>query len=91
VQGGDQFDDRCGGRREPALEEGGEVLNVGHGDDRRLGLGIEVRAPGQQRVVDHVDGDLVLLAILGRREQPAARRASVVGSALAGCGAGHRA
>ena len=43
------------------------TLAIGH--DRRLGFVVEVRAPGQQRVVDHVDGDLVLVPVLGRGEQ----------------------
>ena len=49
-----------------------EVLHVGDRDDRWLGLPVEVAAPRQQRVVDHVDHDPVLDLVLGR--WPAARR-----------------
>ena len=71
--------------RQAALDGGAEVLHVGHRDDRRLGLPVEVGAPGQQRVVDHVDRRR------GARPGPsstaissAASRASVVGSPVRG-------
>ena len=64
-----------GGRLgQTALDEGGEVLHVGDPDDGRLGLVVEVGAPRQQRVVHHVDRDLVLVAV-GRRGQQRGARA----------------
>ena len=64
-----QLDHRRGWRRQAALDPSGQVLHVGHGHDGRLRLLVEVRAPGQQRVVDHVDGVAVLDLVLGRRQQ----------------------
>ena len=60
-------------------------------DDRRLGLVVEVGAPRQQRVVDHVDRDLVLVPVGGARPASAAASSGVgVGIGAPGSGAGHR-
>jgi hypothetical protein len=69
VQRGDQLEDRGRRLRQPALHQRGQVLHVGHGHDRRLGLGVDVGAPRQEGVPHHVDGDLVLDAVLGRGQQ----------------------
>ncbi len=52
-------------RRQHALDARAEVLDVGDGDDRRVGLPVEEAAPRQQRVVDDVDDDAVLDLVLG--------------------------
>jgi hypothetical protein len=41
------------------------VLDVGHLDDRRLGLPVEVAAERQQGVAHHLDRDAVLDLVLG--------------------------
>ena len=69
VQGLHELEHRRGRVRQPALDQGGQVLDVGQRDHRRLGLVVDVRAEPQQRVVDHVDGDLVLVAVGGRAEE----------------------
>ncbi len=56
-------------RRQPALDQGAQVLHVGHRDDRGLRLPVEVAAPRQERLVHHVDDDPVLDLVLGRGDE----------------------
>ena len=67
-----------------------EVLHVGDRDDRRLGLPVEVAAPRQQRVVDHVDHDPVLDLVLGAGDEVGGDLGVGVGVAGARRGAGER-
>ena len=73
-----------------ALHARAEVLHVGDSDDRRLGLPIEVAAPRQQRVVDHVDHDAMLGLVLGAGQQLGGGTLVGVGVAGARCRAGER-
>ena len=90
VQHAHQLDDRRRRCRQPPLQPGGQVLDVGHGHDGRLGLLVEVRAVRQQRLVDQVDGVAVLDPVLLRGHQGGGQ-AGVGGRVPPpGRGAGHR-
>ncbi len=77
-------------RRQATLEHRAQMLHVGHRDDRRFGLLVEVGAERQQPVVDHVDGDPVFVLVLGRGEQAGGQAGVGAGVAGAGRGAGER-
>ena len=89
MQGRHQLQHRGRRPRQASLHQRRQVLDIGHRHHGGLGLVVEVRAPRQQRVVDHVDGDLVLLAVLGRGEQRCRQPLVGGGVAAARGGAGH--
>ena len=77
-------------RREAPLDPRAEVLDVGHRDDRRLRLPVEVAAPRQQRVVDHVDDDAVLHLVLRALDERGGEGGVAVGVARPRRRAGQR-
>ena len=71
------------------LHQRGQMLHVGHRHDGWLRFGVEKGAPRQQRVVHHIDGHLMFVAVVDvgqqRRRQLRIRRRV----AQPWCGAGH--
>ncbi len=90
AQGAHQLDDRRAGLGQHPFQPRAEVLDVGHGHDRRLRLPVEIARPRQQGVVDDVDHDPVLELVLRAGDQLVGDPGVVVGIAGARRRAGQR-
>ncbi len=82
VQRRNQFEDRARRARQPPFDSSAEMVDVGESDDRRLRLGVDIRAERQKRVEQPVDRDAMLPAILLRTKQ--ASRVSGIGCRIRG-------